>query len=344
MPHPAIENRTGFAYTTLYAADEEGRPLAVPLLRATLEIDKAGGPLRVAEKQIESLPAGEFWFDKDDSSYKYEPEVAFVKVATDVVLLGHAQATAPNISMLDVGLKVGPVQKVARVFGDRYWVKQGGTIVATRPLPFERMPLVYERAFGGWDRAHVDQSHWRFDSRNPVGRGFGDPLRYVEEGKVPLPNVESPTEPLRRYGDAPVPVGFGFTSPHWQSRAQFAGTYDEAWAKERKPLLPKDFDRRFFNAASPGLIAAGYLTGGEDVVVVNASPVPQLRFKLPGLPPPVSEIELRGGTSVRLAMNLDTVVVDTDAMLVILIWRAYTAVPSGPHDVMAVAVSQERVQ
>ena len=66
--------------------------------------------------------AGEPCDRRPVSSYKYEPEVALCKPATDVVLIGHAQPPGGGATQVDVGIKVGPVQKVARVFGDRFWV------------------------------------------------------------------------------------------------------------------------------------------------------------------------------------------------------------------------------
>ncbi len=284
MGHPAIKNNSEFEFSPLFAADEEMRPVLATAVKATFTISPQS-ELSLAEEQRPLLLAGEADGDPDCPSYKYEPEAGFVKDSTDVVLVGSAESSQA-VPFIDVGLKVGPVQKVVRVFGDRYWVKQDGRIFATKPQPFDTMPLVYERAFGGWDKADKDEKNWRYEPRNPVGVGFGDPLRFVEEGKVPMPNIEDPQHLITRYGDTPPPAGFGFISPNWQPRAQYAGTYDEKWDKERKPLLPTDFDRRFFNAASPGLIAPGYLRGDEDVMIVNASPVPKLKFKLPGIPPP----------------------------------------------------------
>ncbi len=277
-----------------------------------------------------------------ESSLRYESDTAISKQSTDVVLVGNARPHGGPVEQLDVGVKVGSVSKVVRVFGDRHWIKQKGGVFATKPQPFTEMPLVYERAFGGWDKADVDESNWRYEPRNPVGMGFGDPLRFAEEGKVPIPNIEDPNNLIRRYGDSPAPVGFGFISPNWQPRAQYAGTYDEKWDKTRKPLLPEDFDRRFFNAASPGLIAPGYLRGDEDVMIVNASPVPKLKFKLPGIPPPVCKVRLRNGRTEILRTNLDTVIINTDEMLVFLIWRNYMHVPSGPHDVASIEVTTEQ--
>ncbi len=341
MAHPRFENSTEFPVELLGLADEAGRPVVSIIVKATLTLTP-DGQLRPAENQLVLTTDAEHNGADENSSLRFESETAFCKPATDVVFVGHAHAPNPGTQFVDAGLKVGPVQKIARVFGDRFWVKTGGSIIATKAQSFERLPLVYERAFGGWDKADNDESNWRYEPRNPVGMGFGDPLRFVEEGKVPIPNIEDPQHLIARYGDTPPPAGFGFISPNWQPRAQYAGTYDEKWDKERKPLLPADFDRRFFNAASPGLVAPGYLRGDEDVMIVNASPVPKLKFKLPGIPPPVCKFELRGGRTEVLQTNLDTVIINTDEMLVFLLWRNYMQVPNGPHDVVSIEVTTER--
>lgn len=320
----------------LVVADEESVPVIVMLIKATYTIE--GDRLRLADNQVAVDPAGKYWGDPGRSSYRYEPEIAFMKPSTDVVLIGHARGFSAQERTVDAGLKVGPVQKIVRVYGERYWVKTGGQIIATRPQPLAPTPLVYEHAFGGWDKAHKDETRWACERRNPVGRGFGDPLKYVEEGRVLMPSIEDPGHSLKRYGDTPPPAGFGFLSPHWLPRAGYAGTYDEAWAQSRKPLLPRDFDRRFLNSASPGLVAPRYLQGNEDVVIVNASPVPQLRFRLPDIPPPECRVGLREGTTKVVQTNLDTVIVDTDEMEVYLLWRNFFHIPRGPHEVAAVEI------
>lgn len=338
MEHPEISNLTPFHAELLHLEDENASFVCCAVVKGTYGItDK--GVLEVTAPQPPLEYAGTFWGDPERSSYRYEPETAFIKPTTDVVLIGEAYAPRSGTHTVDVGLKVGPVQKVVRVFGDRYWVKTGGSIIATRPQPFERIPLIYERAFGGWDRASADERAWRCEFRNPLGCGFGDPLRYVQDGKVAMPNLEDPNHLIRRYGDTPPPAGFGFVAPQWHPRARYAGTYDAAWERERKPRLPTDFDRRFFNAASEGLIAPSYLNGGEDVVVVNASARPQLRFRLPGIASPTCIVELRGGKIEKLLTNLDTVIVNTIENLVILIWRAFMVVRNGPFDVVAAEIT-----
>jgi hypothetical protein len=330
MGHPEIENRTPFAAEALFMQDEEGRALVVPVVKATYAIGR--GKLQLADHQRPVNGAGEFWGEPGQSSYKYEPEVAFVKPATDVALLGHGYPPKGVATELLVTLRVGPLEKRVRVIGDRHWTKSVVGTTASKPTPFERLPLVWERAFGGWDRSNADPAKHAFEPRNPVGTGFRSKHGRFEEG-TRLPNLEDPERPLKSHGDSPPPAGFGFIAPHWQPRARFAGTYDDAWSRQRKPLLPMDFDRRFFNAAAPGLVAPGFLRGDEPVAVENASRVGTLRFALPGVPAPAARVRMRTGEQPSVPTHLDTVIINTDEEVVFLLWRAHVVVRGGPHRV-----------
>jgi hypothetical protein len=342
MGHANVDNGTPFTFEAVYLADEEARPLLVTVIRATYEI--TGRRLSLAEKQAPVPMAGELWGeDPATSSYRYEPEAAFIKLATDVVLIGHAYAPRVSAAEVSVGFQVGPVSRTAQVTGDRVWVRSAGGAVATSPRPFEKIPLTWERAFGGWDRTAGTPDRPCFEPRNPVGTGFRARGGSFEEG-IRLPNVEDPAQPLRAWGQVVPPVGFGFTCANWQPRAAFAGTYDEAWMKDRMPLLPRDFDRRFFNGAAPGLVAPGYLRGDEQVAVVGASPLGSLSFRLPGVPRPVCRVELALRGDARVETQLDTVVVNTDEDMVYLTWRGHVALRNGPHDVKVIAIETPGLQ
>jgi hypothetical protein len=267
---------------------------------------------------------------------RFEPEVAFVKPATDVVLIGHAHAPSRSAVTVDVALQVGPVARELRVSGDRLWAGRS----PKAPAPFERIPLVYERAYGGWDRSQEDPRRHSFHAGNPVGVGYRGKGARFEEG-ARLPNVEDPAAPLTSYQDKSQPAGFGFTCPHWEPRRFLAGTYDAAWTEQRMPLLPRDFDRRFFNAASPGLVAPGFLRGDEPVRVYGASPEGQLSFRLPGVVPPVCRVALRDREDQTLVTNLDTVILDLDARKLLLFWRSFTTLRDGPLDVRAIEITSE---
>ncbi|WP_437585660.1 DUF2169 family type VI secretion system accessory protein [Sorangium sp. So ce1000] len=338
MSHPAIENRTAFALELLFLADEDGRPLLVPLVQATFAIAPGRG-LIPADEQLPVNLTGALWGKGADvSSYRVEPAFAFFKPVTDVVLLGHAHAR--NAAEAQVVFRVGPVGKTIRVVGDRFWRRSGGAIAATRPLLFDRMSLSYERAFGGWDRSDPDPAKHTFEPRNPIGVGFRAAHARFEEG-VQLPNLEDPADPMQRWGQVVTPAGVGFTSPNWQPRASLAGTYDDAWSRTRMPLLPRDFDRRFFNAASPGLVAPGYLRGDEPVLVDGASPHGRLSFRLPGLRPPRCRASLARREDVEIELRLDTVIVDTDEDRIVMQYRGNVALRDGPHDVRAVVIEDQ---
>ena len=331
--HPKLDYPPDFSAAILFSQSEDGEPLIVPIIGTTFRIED--DRLDPSEKQPEINLAGEYWDEPGVSSFKLEPQIAFTKPSTDVVLIGHA--FSGGRSSVDVTLRVGALRQTARVTGDRYWVKTFTGIEATSPEPFDTMPLTFERAFGGWDRSLPDPCCHGFEQRNPVGAGFRLRNGLFEDG-TRLPNIEHPAHPLREYGETPPPIGFGFTAPHWQPRATFAGSYDEAWQRDRMPLLPSDFDRRFFNAAAPGLIAPGYLEGNEAVSIENASPRGTISFSLPAVRPPECRFRLIGNRDVRVETNLDTVIINADDALLTLLWRGYLAVQNGPHDAQSIQI------
>ena len=335
MAHPEIRNRTPFAVEMNFPTDEEGRPLVVPIVKATFQVDPRGG-LSVAREQVPVDFLGEHYGDPGVSSLRLEPDLAFTKPSTDVILLGHAHAPRSQVTVVDVTLQAGKLGKTVRVWGDR-WVTGGVMADISRPEPFEKIPLTWERAFGGWDRTPREEDlHW-FDTRNPVGVGYVSRHGKVVEGS-PLPNLEDPWDPLRAPGGVCKPAGFGFVSPSWQARAAFAGTYDEAWMESRAPLLPRDFDRRHFNSGSEGLISAGHFLGDEWIQLQGATQEGNWIFRLPGLENPRCRVCTRFTGDTELTTHLDTVVVDADSRRLILIWRAHTPLRDGPLDVTTLVV------
>jgi hypothetical protein len=333
MPHPDIDNRTPFGAELLLLADTEGRPLLVPLLQAVFAIGR-DGELAVLDPQPAAAIGGTWWGEPGTSSVRLEPQIAPRKPGVDVVLHGHAVATQPGTTEMRVGLRLGPLQKIVHVVGDRR-VLTGGRIGA--PAPFERIPLRWEHAFGGWDRRDPDPSRHVGEPRNPLGRGLRDPRLPRDDTRL-LPNLEDPAHPWRDDADRPPPAGFGFIGPDWHPRAAFAGTYDAAWMRSRRPLLPTDFDPRFFNAAPEGLVCATPLRGDEAVTVAGVVPEGRLDFRLPSLPAPSCELVLRGGRVAEPVLALDTVVIDGDARTVQLTWRGAQVVRSGPQDLLGMRV------
>src|SRR5437899_2536771 len=125
MGQAAVENGTPFAFEALFLADEEGRSLLVPVVKATYDIGPRG--LTLAKEQVPLNPAGEAYGDPADSSYRYEPECAFVKPATDAVLIGSACAQRGGTTEMLVAFQVGALKKGVRIVGDRVFFKAMGT-------------------------------------------------------------------------------------------------------------------------------------------------------------------------------------------------------------------------
>ena len=324
MAYRGISNKTPFKADISILTNEIGREILVVYVKATYQIVNTH-TLAIAKDQAAIEPAGRYVGDPEKSSLEIAPECSFTKMGTDVVLIGNA--VSPNkkpVSQLDVFLKIGPVAKMVRVFGDRFWhyyQDQGQEVWAmTECKPFTTMPLIYENAFGGMDDTPEDEKFHEIDERNPIGKGL-IAKHNSQEHQVPMPNLEDPKHLVRSPTDRPMPAGFGFIAPHWQMRRQYAGTYDETWQATRMPLLPEDFDPKFFNAAHPDLITDGFLTGNETVKVINASPMGTIEFKQPVYKPAV-EVQFRFTDKVVLPAYLDTVIVNTNEHTFQQLWRA----------------------
>lgn len=341
--HPEVDNRTPLPFELLFLADEEGHPLAVLLAQATLRVE--AGRLVLAEEQAPIALAGEPNPPRPEApgdaplpgappSWRLEPEVAFMKPAVDVILLGHACAPGPRATSAEVVLRVGKREKTVRATGDRVFVDRLTGIEPSAPRPFERIPLQWEYAFGGADPS-VQVDPLPFEPRNPIGRGFRDKRAQFVEG-LPLPNLEDPSAPLTRWRQVVPPAGFGFLSGGWAPRSALSGTYDEQWSKTRSPYLPKDFDRRFFNGAPADQVLS--LKGNEAVEVLGVRPQGGLRFALPDLQPLAATLHLRDRREA-LAMPFDTLVIDADAATVRVLFRAHARLERGAHDVEALQLS-----
>lgn len=319
-----FRNDTGLAGTILAAPDPDGIDSLYAVVKGTFALDDLDGTgvPAVAEEQVPPVLADEHWDDPVETSIRVPSDLSLVKPATDVLLLGTAYAPAGRpVEWMDVTLTVGPVRKLVRVFGDRVWRASGtGGYAPSSARPFESMPLVWERAYGGTDTAK-DQP--RAEARNPVGAGYRAPDGEKPLDELPLPNLEDPYDPIRSWKDPVAPAAFAPVAPSWEPRRSRAGTYDEPWQKTRAPYLPADFDPAFFQLAPDGLVAPRYLQGGERVQLMGASPRGGLHFRLPVLRIEV-DYRLDDRTETRPA-NLDTVLIEPDESRVTLVWRTVLA-------------------
>jgi hypothetical protein len=206
------------------------------------------------------------------------------------------------------------------VSGDRRWESSGAGYAASAPESFTLMPLVWERAFGGRDETPKGLV---VDARNPVGTGFRESDGVAAIDGTALPNVENPADLLTSWKQRSRPDGFSPLSRHWEPRLHFAGTYDEAWEQQRAPVLPTDFDPRYFNFAPEGLVSTAPFQGGEAVRIWGMAPNGVIELTLPILRP---EVSYRFESSrQQVPTQLDTVLILPDAGQLQLVWRAVLA-------------------
>ena len=321
-----LDNRTPYAAERTWVRDRDGAEIWLVAVRCSFDI-APDGTTTVADAQP-PVAQGPVFFDAlagSPPSLRLEMDLVRTKATTDVVLQGHAHAPGGQAVMqLDVGLRVGPVVKRLRVTGDRVWI--GGT--PSEPVPFTTMPMVWERAFGGFDPGTRDTPQPQWDVRNPVGTGFV--LKAAHAEGLRLPNIEYADQCVRAWDDRPQPAGFGPLCNHWQPRAVLAGTYDEAWQKNRLPLLPLDFDDRHYQCAPVDQQAPQFLRGGEPVSLVHLSPhAAQLHFELPRVVFGLETFFSDGAHWLHEPPKLHSVIVEPDASRVSLVW--HSALPCHPR-------------
>jgi hypothetical protein len=311
-----LNNKTPYQAESTIQLDIDGSEIWIVDVKATFEI-KNGKPVLADEQQPVCL-SDEYFGKPGESSMKYENELVFKKPGTDIVINGHAYA--PNgkpVTNLEVCARVGPIQKTILVYGDRIWSNSIRGLSISSPKPFLKMPLIYERAFGGTDLSDDNPKKHGAEHRNPIGTGFGMSTKFLQ-GKL-LPNIEDTKDRVTSWKSRPKPAGYGYICKHWEPRRQYAGTYDQKWVEERLPLYPFDFDFRFFLGAHPDMVATPHLKGDEHVELKYLTPEGYLAFNLPRIA--LAFRTRLSGERVEHRAKLGNIVIEPDVPRVMMTWQ-----------------------
>src|SRR5271157_606336 len=218
-----LANETPYAAERTLVCDKDGRDVWVVAVKGTFLI-KPDGTTVLADKQepVEQSPV--HFGDPLTSSLKYECDLDYTKPTTDVLLHGHAYAPKGKpTTQVEVAMKLASIDKALRVTGDRSWQEGVLGLRLSEPEPFLKMPLLYERSFGGTDLRSDHPKRRGWEPRNPVGTGY-DAGSGPSPGQM-APNIEAASSSLIR---GQRPAGFGPIARHWAPRAHLAGTYDAA--------------------------------------------------------------------------------------------------------------------
>lgn len=269
------------------------------------------------------------------------------KPGTDVTFLGSSFAPGGRpAGTWRCSLSIGLVSKSLDVWGERFWhpvvrdrwagfrAKAPKRVLEDwrlgEPEPATRVAITWANAYGGAVPETGDPDAGRpFDvePRNPLGCGIVMGTTDPDAGPRRAPSLLSSDAPPVDWRDGVEPAGLGPVSPWWRARQQHAGTYDDAWLKDRHPLLPLDFDTRFWQCAPPGLVATPFLEGGEPYALENLHPdLPHASGRLPRVRLGV-RLEGAGRDEMHI-LQLDGVHFDwrSDSR-VLLTWRARFPLP-----------------
>jgi len=167
--------------------------------RATFEVDQARGRL---------IPTEVRWpvfHEKVDTRYGTFPSDNHpMHQGCDLVVLGSARCRQPT-TRTTASFTVGEFTRSLDVIGDRRWERDAlGELNPSEPEPFTEMALDWSNAYGGAVMHHGER---HAHPMNPIGRGA-----YADEASAEgqrLPNLEDPTEAIRRWSDGPTPAAWG---------------------------------------------------------------------------------------------------------------------------------------
>jgi len=231
----------------------------------------------------------------------------------DVVLVGAAMALAGNVVpaqavRLGIARDRPVLDKTIHVYGDR-------SRAGAPAVPFERMPLVYERAYGGE----------RYDD-NPVGMG--------RPGDSRLPNLVDPRDPERPACFAPIPAD-------WLARLRALGGAQIPAAAGAVVEIPQGFNWSYFSVA-PADQRIDFLRGDEWIVLEGFHrDRPRLQTRLPSVRAAARWTAARSAreSSPRpVEMVADRLALDTDLLQACVVWRGRFAFSHAAVDSLRIEV------
>jgi hypothetical protein len=233
-----------------------------------------------AEREV--LHEGEMPYDAKLPPPRISPPVftndgQILRSRTDVVIQAVAHAYEKDTRKQNVSVRFGKHEREIAVFGDRRGeVDRLGRLRFSEPEPFEAIPVVYNFAYGGFDRAAfardvdptreavekarpeykgVRAAKYRYP-RNPCGLGYLIELDENAFVGMRIPHLEYPFDPLgparlavgslTRWVRGPLPAGWDWQSQSWFPRSGFLGMIrdvedrNEVPAEAKRGWVPRD--------------------------------------------------------------------------------------------------------
>lgn len=343
----SIDNHTGVPHFWFEQSGPEGERLDVLVVRATFDFGIDGESMTLAADQ-QAIAFGDIFAGPADTDpmravLMEDGDLLPYKPGTDVLISGHA--LAPNgmaKSSWQASVSIGPVNKTLRLHGPRQFRKGffGWHLGPSEPVA--RVPLDYRLAYGGCIDVPADlTADGSLDTvkypGNPVGCGWlpktdaykhlpklarNHVKRWIDAQTVlPAPQFESDTAPVRHPYQNLEAEGLSAIARWWEPRVSLQGRYDDQWRTARYPLLPKDFDSRYYQSAPADLVCIPHLIGDERVLLTGLLSENREMY-LPGWRLLATVTRTSGESTVSIPI-LDTVRLNLDSGQASLVWRAH---------------------
>lgn len=260
------------------------------IVKATFRLDETMAPL-----DPEPIYRSERHYRGNATNSVLRPDdLAPYRGHAEVLFTGHAHApggrpVTAHSARLGVFRDAPLVDKTLHIHGDR----SGGS-----PAPFLKMPIVYERAFGGagWDA-------------NPIGVGFAP----GKEPDLTAANIVNPADPA-------LTAGFGPLSRNWRIRRRLLGKTSRKDIDRALAAIPSGFDWSYFHSA-PADQRCELLHGDEWIVLDGLhAERPRIQVRLPGARALV-RVQGLGRAEQALELRADTLHIDGDDAVCSLVWR-----------------------
>jgi hypothetical protein len=295
--------------------DTAGQRLTLVITKATWDIDS--GRLAPPEKQIGifNQPQHHFLGDFDldpaqraalgkreqEKAIWLDHDLAPPKPQFDLMVAGYITPPEGHRGLkIKAAIQVGSRQTQVEAHVPRYWLSSlARHTVEPVGKHLHRTPISY--AFADWSG------------------GFS--LAAEPNHPQQLPWLQRPGVAPRRNHYDKHPAGFGFWPENASHRQCHSGTYDEVWAQERKPGLPKDFDERFFNAAHPDLQWPQAPLPGTQIRLLHLAETPELSLAMPALDLAAQATTADGTLLPPVKLKPDTLTIEPDQQRMSLVQR-----------------------
>ena len=338
-----VDNQSGFPHLLFEKRGYRGKPFDVLVIRGTFDFSSNGNPMPRAARQ-EPIQYGDSLIgpaahDPIRALLKTDGDLLLGKPATDIHMTGQA-CCEEGKTLRDwvMGLRIGRTEKFLHLLGPRRFEKTPLGWRSSTSERTDRVALDYRQAFGGVFSVKDANDRWQhlYKPDNPVGCGWlpdDTDLERLEKTErramekqighirsLPAPQIGDAQKPIASpYSRHPV-EGTGPIARWWEPRLSLAGTLDAGWRAQQHPVIPDDFDMRFYQSAHPDLIYPGYLEGDEELVLLGCLAEGRTHMRLPALGILLAVAKREGPTTLTWP-RLDTLALDLDTRRASLTWR-----------------------